>query len=66
MRLLAGLVLATLALAAPAADAITRTVHVPFVHCDVTVTTRDYALSASNSGVHLEWWGSSDVDQTCL
>lgn len=66
MRLVAALALATIALAAPAADAITRTVHVPLLHCDVTVTTRDYSLTANNSGIRVDWWGHSDVDQTCV
>jgi len=66
MRRVAALALAIAALAAPAAQAITRTVHVPILHCDVTVTTRDYSLAASNSGIRVDWWGHSDVDQTCF
>lgn len=65
MRLVATFALAILALAAPAADAITRTVRVPFFRCEVTVTTSDFSFTANNSGVHLERWGHNSVHSNC-
>jgi photosystem II stability/assembly factor-like uncharacterized protein len=61
------LVLTAAAFAATAvpASAITRTIHVPWFDCTITVETNDLAFSANNRGFHVHRYGQNDINSTC-
>jgi hypothetical protein len=65
MRLVAVTLTAVALLAAPA-YAITRTVHVPVLNCDVTVNANSMSVSANHRrGVWIDRWGDNGATTDC-
>lgn len=68
MRRVAGslTLIASVALGLAPAQAVEKTVHVPFAHCEITVTTNDVSLSANWRRVTFERSGANRVHQDCF
>lgn len=68
MRRVAGslTLIASVALGVAPAQAVEKTVHVPIVHCEITVTTEDVSLSANWRRVTFERHGGNRIHQDCF